>query len=310
MEESNPLRGILLKVSSVSLFVAMSTSIKLAEGASIAQIVFFRSAFAMVPIFVFLAWTHELRTAFQTSQPMLHLRRGLLGAAAMACGFYGLTHLPLPEAIAIGYAMPLMTVVFSILFLGETVRIYRWSAVLVGMVGVMIISWPKLSLLTEPGALSGGVALGALGSLTAATISAYVVTFLRRMVQTERAPTIVLYFSLSCTLMGLMMAPFGWPSLDAGQYAWLIASGIAGGIGQIMLTSAYRYAGTSTIAPFEYVSIIFGILIGIFVFSDLPSLQTIAGSVIVVGAGIFIIFREHQLGLERKGARKAMTPQG
>jgi drug/metabolite transporter (DMT)-like permease len=308
--EKNPLIGIVMKVCSVTLFVAMGTFIKLADGASIGQIVFFRSAFAMVPIFLYLAATAHLRTAFQTDNLRGHVKRGVVGSTAMALGFFGLTQLPLPDAIAIGYAMPLMTVVFGALLLGETVRMYRWSAVLVGLVGVIIISWPKLSVLTTPEGLSSGQALGALGSLSAAIIAAYVMIIVRRLVKTERTPTIVLYFSLNSAIMGLFMALLGWPAMELMTIVWLVGSGIVGGIAQILLTESYRYAETSVIAPFEYTSIITGIAVGYFVFADVPSGQTLLGAAIVVSAGIFIIFREHRLGLERAGSRRAVPPQG
>jgi drug/metabolite transporter (DMT)-like permease len=142
--------GILLKVASVSVFVTMSTLIKSsAEGMPAGQIVFFRSAFAMVPILIFLALRGQLDSAWQTANPLSHVRRGLVGVTAMGFGFYGIMRLPLPDAIAIGYAMPLLTVVFAALFLGETVRIFRWSAVVVGLGGVLIITWPRLSLFGE-----------------------------------------------------------------------------------------------------------------------------------------------------------------
>jgi drug/metabolite transporter (DMT)-like permease len=106
----------------------MSTLIKSgAEGMPAGQIVFFRSAFAMVPILVFLALRGQLDTAWRTASPLSHFRRGLVGVTAMGLGFYGIMRLPLPDAIAIGYAMPLLTVVFAACFLGEKVRIFRWS---------------------------------------------------------------------------------------------------------------------------------------------------------------------------------------
>ena len=89
-----------------------------------------------------------------------------------------------------------------------------------------------------------------------------------------------------------------------------MAAGFCGGVAQILLTQSYRYADKSTIAPFEYTSIILGLIIGYFLFDDVPTGVMLIGTAIVVGAGIFIIFREHQLGLERRGARKHVTPQG
>ena len=110
------------------------------------QIVFFRSFFAIFPIVVFLALARELRTAFHTTRPFSHIARGIVGVASMGLGFFALTRLPLPEAITLNYAQPLLVVVFSAIFLGEIVRVYRWSAVAIGLIGVVIVSWPKLTL--------------------------------------------------------------------------------------------------------------------------------------------------------------------
>ncbi|MCA1366505.1 DMT family transporter [Bradyrhizobium sp. BRP14] len=306
----SPMKGIVLKILSVVVFVCMSTCIK-AAGNDIAtgQITFYRSAFAMVPILLFLACRGELRDAFKTNNVSGHLARGFVGILSMSCGFYGLVHLPLPEAIAIGYAMPLLAVAFAAIFLGEIVRLYRWSAVVIGMVGVLIITWPRLTLFDE-GGLGSSVALGAIAVLLSATLGAMAMVLVRKLVQKERTHTIVLYFSLSASVFSLATLPFGWTSMSWQAFFLLMIAGFCGGVAQILLTESYRHADMSTIAPFEYTSIVLGMAIGYVLFGDIPTGTMLAGTVIVVGAGIFIIYREHQLGLERKGARKHVTPQG
>lgn len=287
----------------------MATCVKLAPDAATGQIVFYRSFFAMFPILGYLVISGHLGDAFRTSNLMGHITRGILGVMGMGMGFFALTHLPLPDAIALGYAMPLLVIVFSAVFLHETVRLYRWSAVFVGLVGVLIISWPKLTVLNSAAGLSAGEAQGVLAALGGATVAACVMLLVRRLVQTEATSTIVLYFSLIAALTGLATWPFGWPTLSWAEVGWLILSGFAGGLGQILLTHSYRYAEPQTVAPFEYVSIIIGTAVGYYVFSDIPSRHTLVGAAIVISAGIFIIWREHRLGLQR-GARKVMTPQG
>jgi S-adenosylmethionine uptake transporter len=306
----SPMKGIVLKILSVVVFVCMSTCIK-AAGNDIAtgQITFYRSAFAMVPILLFLACRGQLRDAFRTSNVGGHLARGFVGILSMSCGFYGLVHLPLPEAIAIGYAMPLLAVAFAAIFLGEIVRLYRWSAVAIGMVGVLIITWPRLTLFDE-GGLGSTEALGAIAVLLSATLGAMAMVLVRKLVQKERTHTIVLYFSLSASVFSLATLPFGWTSMSWQAFFLLMVAGFCGGVAQILLTESYRHADMSTIAPFEYTSIVLGMMIGYVLFGDIPTGAMLAGTVIVVGAGIFIIYREHQLGLERKGARKHVTPQG
>jgi S-adenosylmethionine uptake transporter len=306
----SPMKGIVLKVLSVVVFVCMSTCIKAAgDGIATGQITFYRSAFAMVPILVFLACRGQLRDAFRTRNVSGHLARGFVGILSMSCGFYGLVHLPLPEAIAIGYAMPLLAVAFAAIFLGEIVRLYRWSAVVIGMVGVLIITWPRLTLFDE-GGFGSGEALGAVAVLLSATLGAIAMVLVRKLVQKERTHTIVLYFSLSASVYSLATVPFGWVAMSWQAFFLLMLAGFCGGIAQILLTESYRHADMSTIAPFEYTSIVLGMIIGYVLFGDVPTGTMLAGTAIVVGAGIFIIYREHQLGLERKGARKHVTPQG
>lgn len=309
-EVESPMKGILFKVLSVVIFVCMSTLIK-AAGNEIAtgQITFYRSAFAMVPILGYLAFRGQLRDAFKTADFTGHIARGFVGILAMSFGFYGLLHLPLPEAIAIGYAMPLIAVAFAALFLGETVRLYRWSAVVIGLVGVMIITWPRLTLFRE-GGFGSLEALGAASVLISAALGAVAMVLVRKLVKNERTHTIVLYFSLSASVFSLATLPFGWPSISREAFLLLMVAGFCGGVAQILLTESYRHADMSTIAPFEYTSIVLGLIIGYFLFDDIPTATMLIGTAIVVGAGIFIIFREHRLGLERRGARKHMTPQG
>ena len=306
---SSPLFGISLKIVSVSIFVGMSTAIKAAGEVPAGQIVFFRSFFAIFPILLFLAFRRELRTAFVTKRPGGHIMRGLAGVTAMGFGFFALTQLPLPEAITLNYAQPLLVVVFSALILGENVRMYRWTAVAIGLIGVVIVSWPKLTLFTSGAGMSDKAAMGVVAALVAAGLSAIAMLLVRNLVHTERTATIVLWFSLSASVMALFSIPFGWQSLSWQQTVLLVTGGFAGGVAQLFMTEAYRHAEASTVAPFEYTSLILGIIVGYLVFGDLPTLHTLVGGAIVIGAGIFIILRERRLGIERKAAKTATPPQ-
>lgn len=309
LRHGRPLTGIALKVISVAIFVGMSSLIKYAGQVPAGQIVFFRSFFAIFPILIFLAYRRELRTAFSTKRPFNHFARGFVGVSSMILGFFALTRLPLPEAITLNYAQPLLIVVFSAIFLGETVRAYRWTAVAVGLVGVVIVSWPKLALFGASAEMGGGEMLGVAAALVAAAISAVAMLLVRSLVHTERTATIVLWFSLTASLFALVTIPFGWESLTFAQALALVGSGICGGVAQIFMTEAYRYAEASTVAPFEYTSLILGIIVGYFVFGELPTIHMLVGGAIVVGAGIFIIWRERQLGLQRGASKKVTPPQ-
>ncbi|TYR34268.1 DMT family transporter [Mesorhizobium microcysteis] len=306
---ANPLRGIALKVASVAIFVGMSALIKAAGQLPAGQIVFFRSFFAILPIVVMLAWRHELRTALHTSNLGGHIARGVVGVTAMGLGFFALTRLPLPEAITLNYAQPLLVVVFSAMFLGEAIRVYRWTAVIVGLFGVVIISWPNLTLFAGETGMEREQALGVAAALAAAAVSAVAMLLVRKLVHTEKTSTIVLWFSLTASIVALFTVPFGWSSLTMWQTIFLVSAGISGGIAQILMTESYRHAEASTVAPFEYTSMILGIAVGYLAFGDLPTIYTLVGGIIVVAAGIFIIWRERQLGLERGRARKVAPPQ-
>lgn len=307
--QPNPTLGIALKVVSVVIFVVMQTSIKLSgEGIPAGEIVFFRSFFALLPVVFYVAWLGDLRHALKTEDLLGHIWRGVIGVSSMGLGFFALTRLPYPEYVAISYGAPLLTVIFAAIFLHEVVRAYRWSAVLVGLAGIFVVIGPKLTL--SAGALEAGKSIGIIAALGSAAVSAIAMIQIRRLVRTEKTATIVVYFSLSSSVIALFSIFFGWVWPTPEQATYLIVSGLCGGIGQLLLTACYRYADTSTIAPFEYTSMLLAIAIGFFLFGEAASPATLAGATIVIAAGIFIIYREHQLGIERKKARRAATPQG
>lgn len=304
-----PLRGITLKLASVMVFIVMASLIKsTASHVPAGQAVFFRSFFAIPVIVAWLAWRKELTTGLKTVQPLGHVWRGVVGTMAMGLGFAGLGYLPLPEVTAIGYAAPLLTVVFAAMFLGEEVRAFRISAVILGMIGVLIVLAPRLSI--DPGAAGVVEALGALLVLGGAVFAALAQVFVRKLVMTEQTSAIVFWFSVTAAVLSLVTLPFGWVWPTAGEAVILIGAGLLGGLGQILLTSSYREADASLVAPFDYASMIFALGIGYFVFSEVPTWPMLGGAALIVTAGILIIWRERKLGLERARQRKAMTPQG
>ena len=306
----NSLTGIAYKIASVCVFVVMASLLKASQGVPAGQLVFFRSFFAILPVIIYLVWRGELAAGLKTERPLSHLWRGLVGTGGMGFGFFALTQLPLPEATAIQYATPLLIVVFSAIFIGETVRFYRWSAVLVGLVGVIIIVWPRLTVFSGGITDASGATLGAISALISCVFAAVAMILVRRLVFTERSATIVLYFSVSSSLIGLMTLPLGWVMPSTEQWVFLIGAGIAGGIAQILLTESYRHADMSVVAPFEYTSLLLTFAVGYFVFQDVPTVEMLVGGIIVVGAGVFIVWREHRLGLDRKKANEVSTPQG
>ena len=305
-----PLRGIILKIISVLVFIVMASMIKAtATHVPPGEAVFFRSFFAIPVILVWLALQGELSTGFGTVNTMGHVWRGLVGTLAMGMGFAGLGLLPLPEVTAISYAAPLMVVVLAAMFLGEDVRAFRIACVALGLTGVLIVLSPRLTITSGAG-VGHAEALGAMVVLCGALFAAMAQVFVRKLILTEKTTTIVFYFSVTSTVLSLITLPFGWVIPTGREVALLIGAGLLGGVGQIFLTASYREADASLVAPFEYASMLFALGIGYFVFGEVPTVTMLAGAALIVTAGILIIWRERKLGLERARSRTAVTPQG
>jgi drug/metabolite transporter (DMT)-like permease len=308
LQSRGALTGIAFKVASVLVFLVMSSLLKASDGIPTGELVLFRSFFGIPPVIIFVAWRGGLRDLFVTHSVVGQIWRGLVGTGSMWFGFYALAALPLPESVTLNYATPLMIVVVGALFMGETVRLYRWSAVVVGFVGVLVIAWPQLTLIST--GVDSQAALGIGAALAACVCAAIAMLLVRQLVQRERSSTIVIYFLISSTIIAALTLPFGWVTPTPLQAAYLIGAGICGGIAQIFLTEGYRHAEMSVVAPFEYTSLIFSVLIGYAFFGDVPTWFMLIGGLIVVGSGLFIIYREHRLGRDHAKAREVTTPQG
>ena len=304
----NVVKAVLLKVISTLLFSIMGALVRsLGDSVPLGQVVFFRSAFAALPVVVIYAWRRELRAALYTSRLGGQFTRGTLGAAGMFLNFAALARLPLADVTAILFASPLITVALAAAFLKERVRIYRWSAVIVGLLGVVVMLMPHLSV----GAVATMTAAGAIGALCAATAAftnAGAVIQTRRLTDTETNSSIVFYFSIFCTLAGLLTWPFGWIVPTLPQFAALVMVGVIGGVSHLILTESFRFAPASVIAPFDYVSMLWAFILGYILFGELPDHYTIGGAVVVIAAGLFVIWRERGLGLERAREKAAGPP--
>ena len=205
----SPITGILLKLGSVFLFTVMAAILK-ATAATVpaGEQMFFRSLFA-IPVILAWLWSRgELATGLRTTDPMSHVYRGIVGSLAMGTSFAGLGLLPFPEATALGYAMPLLTVIFAGMFLAEQVRGFRMSMVAIGLVGVLIVLSPRLSM--QASSVTIGETLGAILTLTGAAFGALAQIFISRMIQTERTAAVVFWFSVTATVLSLVTLPLGW----------------------------------------------------------------------------------------------------
>jgi drug/metabolite transporter (DMT)-like permease len=302
----NLFKGIALKLISALLFAAMSALVRdLGKVAPVGQMVFFRSAFAILPEVVIYAFRGELGTAVRTSRPLGQLGRGLLSVGGMFSNFAALARLPLADATAISFASPLITVALAAIVLKERVHIYRWSAVLVGFAGVIVMLIPHFEVGHYAAIGAATAAIGSLLALASAMCNAGTV-IQTRLTQSETTSSIVFYFSAVCAIAGALTLPFDWYTPSAGELTGLISLGVLGGLAHILLTESYQHAAASVVAPFDYTSMLWALLLGYWLFDELPETLVYVGASIVASAGLFMIWRERQLGLAR--AREVEEP--
>ncbi|APG48664.1 putative S-adenosylmethionine uptake transporter [Phaeobacter porticola] len=301
-----PGRAIALKLAAIALFTGLAAIIKATSDVVPAgEAVFFRSFFAIPVILIWLTLRGELLHGLKTNRPGGHFLRGILGTTAMGMTFMGLGMLPLPEVTAIGYATPIFTLILAAVLLGERIRLIRISAVTIGLVGVLVMLWPRLG----SGNLGDTATLGAILILIATVARGLVQIHIRRMVMTEHTAAIVFYFSLTASLLSLCTLPFGWVWPDPTTLVLLISAGLVGGVAQILVTSSYRFAPASMLAPYDYSSMLFAILLGYIWFNELPTLVMLIGSGLVIAGNVLVIWRESRLGLERGMARSVTDPK-
>ncbi|MDO5757362.1 MAG: DMT family transporter [Rhodobacterales bacterium] len=305
-----PVKAISLKLCAVVLFIFMSALVKAAsDHVPAGEAVFFRSFFAIPITVLWLVMLGQLATGLRVTSVWGHVRRGVSGSVAVGMTFAGLALLPLPEVTALSYTSSLLIVIFAAVFLGESVGIFRISAVCIGLAGVLVILAPKMSVLGGAPVERSQI-FGAVLVLIGATCAAFAQITIRKLVQTEHPAAIAFYFSATATALSLLTAPFGWVWPVGWTAVQLVLAGILGGMAQIFLTLSYRHADASVVAPFDYASMLFALVIGYAVFDEVPSAAMLIGAAMISAAGIAIILREHHLGLKRGRARAVRTPEG
>ena len=279
---SNP-RGIALMLVSVMMFCVMDSLVKwLGTSYPIHQIVFFRCAVALVPCSVFIWQAGGLRT-LHTDRMGMHILRAAVGLGSMGLMFFAYAHMKIADAVAVFFSAPLFLTALSGPLLGERVGLRRWSAVLVGFIGVLVIVNPSSDVLS-PGALA------ALGGALGFAIAMIVV---RKLSKTDSVACISFWFTATGTVIGaLLIARFGWVTPSWTDLMLLCLVGLIGGIGQQVMTYAFRYGESSVVAPMEYTAMIWVTLIGYVVWQEVPDLRTLLGVAIVIASGLYILYRE------------------
>jgi drug/metabolite transporter (DMT)-like permease len=306
----HPLAGVVLKLSSTLMFAIMAALVKIvSRDYPVTQIVFFRSFFSLLPIIVVALHSGEGFAFMRTQRPVGHALRSLSGVFSMFLNFAALSMLPLAEATALAFAAPLFAVMLAVWLLGERVGIYRWSAVIVGFCGVLLIARPVALITGAPGAVSGqGFILGVLG----ACFTALSLIFMRRLTQVENPSTIVFYFSLTTTIVSAVTLPFTAVRPTLLGLALLSLTGIVGGVAQLLYTASYRFANVTTLAPFDYVQLVWVTVLSYLVFDYIPVPIAFAGFFLITASGLFIILREHirarNAGLDSSPQNRTQTP--
>ena len=297
--------GIALKLLSVTVFMVMATLIKtLPETIPTGELVFFRSLFAVPIILVWLVATNRLRRGLVPNNLFGHIRRSVVGTSAMALMFAAIVLLPLPEVTAISYAAPLIATILAIPMLGERVGVTRLSLVCLGLVGVLVIIWPRLTLTSGA---SSAETFGAIVALGAAVLMALAQIITRKLLRSETPSSVVFYFSVIGAALALLTLPFGWVMPDARNLVILILIGLTGGIAQVFLMLSYRRASTAVLAPFEYTSMLMALVVGYWLFAEVPTLMMLIGAALVMLAGLLVIWREWYVGKNRPENIAAQT---
>jgi len=280
-----------MRICATTGFALMATLIKLGydSGISTPEMVFYRFAFGLPPLLAWMVATGNL-DAWRTERPLAHLTRAVLGLTSLTLAFSALGYLPLAEATTISFVAPLFSVVLSALVLGEAVGLHRWSAVAIGFVGVVVVMQPAGSVLPPIGL---ALALSAALSVAAVTIT------IRQISRTERTPTIVFWFTMfGMIAAGLLLPVYGrWHD----PHGWLILVGIGmvGGISQLFLTSSLRFAPVAAVVPFDYVQLLWAVLLGWLLWGTHPAATSWIGAAVIVGSGLYTVYREHRLGRDK-----------
>lgn len=280
------LQGALLICATAFMISAMNALAKLLGGDyHPAELIFYRNLVvlvALIPFFHFSKQWHLIRT----KRPKAHITRALIGTTGVGLAFWAVSLLPLADATTIMYSAPLFVTALSYPLLKEKVGPWRWSAVIIGFIGVIIIAAPTGENL---------LILGIIIALSAALFHGLTQILLRDMGKTENPLTTVFYFMVFGTIATGLILPFVWSGgLKIEDFILIILLGIAGGAQQIFKTKGYSLAPVSVISPFNYTGLIWATLLGFILWNEFPSWHVALGAAMIIFSNIFILWREQR----------------
>ena len=266
---------------SVCAFSIMDLIVKWTEGYPLGQVIFFRGFFGLV-FYFFIIPKERMRNFYYTKRPGLHFLRCFFGLMALLSIFTALRNLPLATVVSIAFGAPIFTTIFSIFLLNEKVGYYRWLAVFVGFVGIIIITEPGLSSLNIYYIFPIIFVLG----------MSYVAITIRQLSKTEPVWLISLNFSAAITLAGLFTIPYGWLVPNLNDLVLLSMIGIFGGVANLWLSQSYKLSEVSLVTPLKYLALVFAIIFGYFIWNEIPSIKTLMGASLVILSSLIIFRRE------------------
>ena len=273
--------GFLYMFMSICAFSIMDIIVKWSEHYPLGQVLFFRGFFGV--LFYFLIIPKErLRNFYYTKRAGLHFLRCFSGLIALVAIFIALRSLPLATVVSISFAAPIFTTIFSIFLLSEKVGIYRWLAVLIGFIGILII--------TEPGITSLNVFY--IFPIIFCIGLSYVAITIRKLSTTEPVWLISLYFSISITILSLLSIPFGWVMPTIKDFFILAMIGIFGGVANLWLSQSYKYSEVSLVTPLKYLALVFAIIFGYLIWDEVPTIKGLFGATLVIFSTLIIFRRE------------------
>ena len=275
--------GFFYMFISVCAFSLMVVIVKWSDDYPVGQVLFFRGFFGIIPI-LFLIPKDRYVDFYKTTRPMLHLKRCLAGLIALVAIFIALRKLPLATVVSISFAAPIFTTIFSIFMLNEKVGFYRWLAVIVGFVGIVIISEPGFSSLNFYYIYPIIFCLGL----------SYVAIAIRKLSSSEPVWFISFLFSFSIMILSFFSFYQNWILPSFIDLFLLAMIGILGGLANLWLSQSYKFSEVSLVTPLKYLALIFAIIFGYFIWDEIPTLKTLLGATLVILSS-FIIFRREMI---------------
>ena len=273
--------GFLYMFLSVCAFSLMDLIIKWTADYPLGQVVFFRGFFGIV-FYFFVIPKNRINNFYQTKRAFLHFLRCFVGLIAMVAIFIALRNLPLATVVSISFAAPIFATIMSIYFLSEKIGKYRWLAVFIGFIGVIIIAQPGISSLN----------LNYIYPIIFCLGMSYVAIAIRQLSTSEPVWLISFYFSIAISILGLLTVPFGWVMPTFFDFILLCMIGLLGGVANLLLGQSYKLSEVSLVSPLKYLSLVFAIFFGYFVWNEIPSYKTLIGAVLVILSSIIIFRRE------------------